>query len=351
MKGNSIYICHTYFQVYITLIKAMIDKQKNDVVICNTIPNSKRLINSIKKSKIFKNVYYYSEVEALQEFMDRKIERKIFRTDQTIKLFEKNANFRLDCYDDIYVYNDWTTVGAYLIDKKLKYHLIEDGINAFYYIKGNFAGKVTFLNPNMKYRVKKIIKRILHIGYDFFGQSKYVIDIEVNDKSKIFIKNKNVKEVPRKQLCNEINNDEKLIIYNIFMDNDLDLSSSKKKILILTQPLFIDKMVSSMNEQLKIYTDIINKYIKKYDVYIKPHPRDTFDYKKINSKVNIIDKDIPIEILNYNNNIKFEKAITITSSSIEMLDFIDEKIVLGFEFLDKIGGKYESSRNSSNKIK
>lgn len=333
MKNKKIYICHTYFQVYITLIKTIIQKNKNDIVICNTIPDSKKLIKSLKKSELFNEIYYYDEVSVLDEFRRQKIERKIFRTNQMINLFEQNAEFDLSSYNHIYIYNDWTTIGAYIMDKKLNYHLIEDGINAFYYLKGNLADKVTFLNPNFKYKIKKIIKKILHIGYDFFGQSKYVIDIEVNDKSKIFIKNDNVIEVPKESLYRKINDKEKLIIYNIFMDGELNLDSNKNKILILTQPLYIDKMVSSMEEQQNIYTNLINEYISDYEVYIKPHPRDTFDYKKINSKIIILGKNIPIEILNYNNKINFKKAITITSSSIESLNFIDEKIVLGFEFL------------------
>ena len=44
---------------------------------------------------------------------------------------------------------------------------------------------------------------------------------------------------------------------------------------------------------------------------------------------------MPIEVLKFNSNIKFDKAVTIVSSSIKSLDFVDEKIEYGFEYLDK----------------
>ncbi len=338
---NSIYVCSTYYQVYVTLVKTIISKQKSDIVICSSIPDCQKLIKNLKKSNLFMSVIYYDEIKISELFNKENIERKIFRKNEMIDLFQKNSDIDFKNYKDIYVYNDWTTIGAYLIDMKIKYHLIEDGLDAFYYIKGNFKYRTTFLNPDFKYRIKKIIKKILHIGYDFFGQSKYVIDIEVNDKSKIFIKNKNVVEVPRKELFSKINEDDKLLIYNIFMNDNIDMTKKGKKILLLTQPLFVDKMVLSMKDQIDIYTQIINDYIKDYDVYIKAHPRDNFDYKKINNKVNIVSKNIPIEILNYNKNVNFDKAITITSSSLEQLNFVKDKIALGFEFL-------ESRRNNEN---
>ena len=332
---KDIYVCGTYFHVLITLIKVMKSENDSSIVITNTIDNSKKIINNLKSSKLFSNIYFYDEIGIRKIFNEENIERKKFRTNQMIRLFENHSNINFNDFNNIYIYNDWTTVGAYLIDSKLKFHLIEDGIDAFYYIKGNFKDRVTFLNPNFKYRIKRIIKKILNIGYDFFGQSKFVIDIEVNDKSKIFIKNKNVIEVKKEFLYNSLTDEEKMKIYELFMSKEIDINSKQQNILLLTQPLYMDKMVECMQDQIDIYNNIINIYIKDYKIYVKPHPRDNFDYKKINKNVIVIDKNMPIEIFKFNKNINFEKAITITSSSIRSLDFAKKKIEYGFEYLDK----------------
>ena len=334
MKKN-IYVCGTYFHLFITFIKVLKSNDENSIVILSTIDEYEKVIKKLKKSSLFKNVYFYDERKISKLFNEQNIETKKFRKNEMINLFNENSNIRFNDYTDIYVYNDWTTIGAYLMDSKIKYHLIEDGIDGFYYLKGNLKHRVTFLNPNFKYRVKRIIKKILNIGYDFFGQSKYVIDIEVNDKSKIFIKNNNVIEVKKEDLYNSLTKEEKLKIYELFMSGEVKIDIKENNVLLLTQPLYIDKMVDFEEDQVEIYSDMINKYIKEYKVYIKPHPRDVMDYKKINKNVVIIDKNMPIEVLKFNSNIKFDKAVTIVSSSIKSLDFVDEKIEYGFEYLDK----------------
>lgn len=119
------------------------------------------------------------------------------------------------------------------------------------------------------------------------------------------------------------------------MSDVVKINPKDDNVLLLTQPLFKDNMVDYMQDQIDIYKDMINKYIKDYKVYIKPHPRDDFDYKKINKDVKIINKNMPIEVLKFNSNIKFKKAVTIVSSSIKSLNFVEEKIEYGFEYLDK----------------
>ncbi len=68
MKQNNIYICHTLYHVYITLIKNIKNPKTSDIVICNSIPNCKNLIAKLKKSKIFNAVYFYNEKDALKKF-------------------------------------------------------------------------------------------------------------------------------------------------------------------------------------------------------------------------------------------------------------------------------------------
>ena len=92
------------------------------------------------------------------------------------------------------------------------------------------------------------------------------------------------------------------------------LKNNSNKILLLTQPLSEDGIVSE-EEKIKMYENIlIEKNIK--EIYIKLHPRERTDYVKNfkNIKVNIIKKDFPAEIL-FLLNINFNKVITLFSTA------------------------------------
>ena len=80
---------------------------------------------------------------------------------------------------------------------------------------------------------------------------------------------------------------------------------------------------------------MIKSYCKEYkNIIIKPHPRDEVEYNFENCIT--IDKAIPIEILNFNKNIKIDKAITVFSTAIDGIDFVKEKINLGFDYIKKV---------------
>ena len=337
---DKVYICHTYYQVYITIVKEIKSKKSSDIILTTSIPNVEILKASLKQSEIFNEIIIFPELELKECFYKERIENKIFRGNKLIKLVEKNFK-NLKSYNNIYIYNDWTVFGCYIMDKKLKYHLIEDGLDGFYYLKGNlnlinkkYFNKIFY--PQLLQKIKKYIKKILNCGYEYFGTSKYAIDIEVNDISKIFIPHNKVIEVPKKGLFENLTIKEKKEIYDIFLNENIDINAKDKKLLLLTQPLFVDRMVSREEYQIQAYIDILNKYGKDYKICIKPHPRDCTDYENLLKKYNItiLNKNMPTEILDYNKDVKFDLGITITSSSIRGMKCIKEKIELGFEYLD-----------------
>lgn len=110
--------------------------------------------------------------------------------------------------------------------------------------------------------------------------------------------------------------------------------------LIITQPFFADAIVKTREEQLEIYKDIIDKYGFNDKIIIKPHPRDDINYEKIIPKSNVIEEIFPIEILNFTN-IKFNKVITVSSTSVNLIYNCNEKIFLGWEWLEEWVKKYE----------
>ena len=333
---KEIYVCATYYHILITIIKALKSKNEISIVIQNTVPDADKFILNLKKAKLFKEIFLYDEVGLVKEYNKQKIEFIYFRKDELIKIVEAGCNIDFTSYDDVYIYNDWTTLGAYFIDKKIKYHLIEDGLDTHHFLKDYFKKvdpynkKKGLKNKIKKYRKKivdKIGRRFFHRGYYFFGKSKYAIDVEVNNKEIVNFNKRKLKEVPRAALFASLTKKD------IFVQKDLKFDEDGKKILILTQPLYKDKLVSSEELQKKIYYDIIDKYYKDYVIYLKPHPRDLVTYK-VKKDIFIIDKNIPTEVLNFNDNFKFSKAITISSGGLNAIRS-DEKMQLGLDYLNK----------------
>lgn len=105
-----------------------------------------------------------------------------------------------------------------------------------------------------------------------------------------------------------------LSIFNIEIEELEVLKNSINKVLLLTQPLSEDGIMSE-EEKISIYKNILQERNIK-EVYIKIHPRERTDYIKElqNIKVHIIKKDFPVEIL-FLLNVNFIKIITIFSTA------------------------------------
>lgn len=118
---------------------------------------------------------------------------------------------------------------------------------------------------------------------------------------------------------NDIPYDKLIRILNIFDLSEEDIKILKeKKIIVLTQPFSTDRVISEM-EQKQIYEDMLSNY-NYNDVVIKTHPRDTFDYRKYFKDVYVIDKPIPMQLLDILN-IVFQEAATVCSSAVTSIPY------------------------------
>ena len=75
------------------------------------------------------------------------------------------------------------------------------------------------------------------------------------------------------------------------------MTFKKELALILTQPLSETEYNISLDEELSIYKNMIEK-CKDKTIILKPHPRDLKNYEKIFPNVDVIDRFFPIELLN-----------------------------------------------------
>lgn len=322
---KKLYICNTYYHVFISLIKAIKDNNKSDIMITsdgmnNSLFSNNDLINNLEESKIFEKIILFNY--SAQETKSRNIIIKIFNRNYLAKKIIKSNRYNFDEYDEINIFFERCLIGYIIRKERLYYNLIEDGTD--YFINN-------YNRTHTKSRIKKILKKMLN--YDEIGESKFVKSIEVNNAKGVVIQNKKIIEVPKQKLIENLSKEEKQIIFNVFL-KEFKILKNGNLTLIITQPLSEDKIVKFEKDKILLYRKIIIEYADNDNIIIKTHPRETTNYKAYFPNAYIIDDPFPIEILEFKDDIKFDKIITISSTSISLLNNSNEKIFLGWEWLD-----------------
>lgn len=312
------YICTTPYQLLLTILK--IEDDKSELVLLEGTTD-KEIISNLSREKIFKkidtlNMYIFDEIKRYIT-NKREIARFITRFKET---------------DDIYIYNDHIPVGWVLDKHKIRYNLIEDGYNFFSYKYTDFRNRVFTKKATIR-DYKDLLKHLFFLrrtkgpGFGKYCQSIEVNDISVVPKDERYHK---FKEVPRKDLFNNISEERKQLILRVFGVEELS-GVTDKSVLILTQPLSIDGLMNSDDKQYGFYKKICDKYLSEgYEVYLKPHPRDAVTYEKMNG-VNLIAQSVPMELIEMVSDVKFERIITHSSTAINFLTCGKEKEVF-FDF-------------------
>lgn len=305
---EKLYIINTQYQLLITLLK--VQKGGLDTIAVVNKVLDKHIEDTLSRERIVKDIIYVNE--------------EIFAINGS-KIGRKNIKIMLQKFDEIYIFIDHFTLGAYINKYKMPYHVIEDGYNFFSYTYRDFRDKV-FTRQATKQDYKELIKHLLICRKSKPGFGKYCQSIEVNDKS-ILSKDKRYlkyKEVPRKELFESMSKERKEMILRVFGVEKLE-TVKRRSTLILTQPLFIDGIMKNEDNQFNFYRKISDKYKSEgYEVYIKPHPRDNICYKNIQG-IKLIDASVPIELIELVSKVEFEKIITHSSTSIDFLSCGKEK--------------------------
>lgn len=157
--------------------------------------------------------------------------------------------------------------------------------------------------------------------YEGFGTHKNIKKVYLTKKEvPEIIKNK-VEVINMQKIWQELNENEKNEILEIFNINLDGIDFNNESVLILTEPLTEENFIT-LEEELAIYKDIIEKFNEK-NIIIKPHPRDSKNYCEIFPNTAIIDKYFPIELLNL---IGIEPNIACSMVSTALLNFKKSKI-------------------------
>lgn len=339
-----IYVCHTYYHVYITILKEFAlpkeQRGKATLVLSSLSTNFGKLKERIEQIGIFEAVVPFEE-KRFSEFPEldkykknygniviNMLSRIIF-TKKFSKLEEQFVTINYRDYKDIYVFCDLDPIGFYLSGHHIYFHAVEDGYNTM----ADSMGMVRD-NPNF-FKLKAFLSDKLNLIYVQNGFNKYCLDMEVNDISAIGIKCKKFVEVPRKNLEALITPENRKLLLKAFVD-DVDrlektldiLSNSERSILLLTEHL------CDLKTREKIFRDLISQFESEGTIFIKPHPRDDLDYLTVFHDVNSFDALIPMEILGLLPEFHFNKAVSVFTP-LEHINFADEKVKMGSNFMDK----------------
>lgn len=343
MKAR-IYVCHTYYHVYVTFLKELklpLEKRGQATLVLSKMScNFEKLKERVESTGLFEQVLEFDEQneknfpelakyrQGAGNFVGNLIKRIQF-TKRYAKLQEPYIPVDFKEYKDIYVYCDSDPIGYYLNQNRIYYHALEDGLNclknfdaARYDNRGHFGLKV-------------FLSRKWNLIFVQNGYGKYCLDMEVNDISAIQYPCPQYIEEPRQALVDRLTESDKQLILKAFIRDKETLerqiaesSGVKDKILILTDPL------CTLDVRERIFKDIIEQFKSEGQIFIKPHPRDELDYRKLFGEYPQFDATVPMELLNFFPGLRFKKAVAVLTE-IKAIQFAETIVRLGEDFMDK----------------
>lgn len=337
-----IYVCHTYYHVYVTFLKEFAlplqERGKATVLLSRMSTDFEALGERLKQSGVFETVMEFDErrftdfeeLVALHRdrgSMLRNMWARIRFTKRYAQLEEPYIPVDFRQYGQVYVFCDSDPVGYYLNYKHIPYHALEDGLNC---LKLFDAARV----DNRGCFWLKALLASLNLIFIQNGYSRYCVDMEINDRSGLRYDCKKYKVVPRSGLEERLTQEEKRILVAAFLENAGELrgllaeESGKQNVLLLTEKLCSEEV------RARMMSDIINTYAADARVWIKPHPMDKLDYGRLFPDCLVLQGRFPLEVLKHVEGVHFAKVVAILTQAVDSIDYADEKIFLGQDFLD-----------------
>lgn len=344
MPSKRVYICHTYYHVYVTFLKELNlpgeERGNADLILSRMSINFENLKARVESTGLFGQVVEFDEKRAdffpeLERFKkDRgnivlNMYGRIRFTRAFARLLAPYVPVDLRKYQDIYVYCDSDPIGYYLNQNRIPYHALEDGLNC---LKNYDSAR--YDNRGM-FGVKAFMSEKLNLIFIQNGYGKYCLDMEVNDTSLLKYKHPKYRQQSRQELVERLGQEDKELILQAFIRDRKRLQEQIQesgkagdKILILTDPL------CSLDVREQIFRDIIAMYEKEGTIFLKPHPRDELDYRRLFADYPQFDATVPMEMLNFFPGLRFRKVVAVLTE-VKAIRFADEVVRLGEDFMDR----------------
>ena len=326
---TELYACSSYYQIMIALMKAINQGIRIDLVLEeHGIETAAELSSRIKSAlpEYVNQIFVCPTSEEVDPYEQKETAGDPELSQKLVQYVESvfgKIRPMID-YEKINVFWDLGYVGTYMNIRGVKYTLLEDSLNSYKVIKEN--------RPNYQYIFDEK-ERAQHIGVVPFGYSPYCKEVEVNDIDGIQIPSEKVMECSREEMIRSLTEEQKKMIYKAFVSGDFHIAG--KSILILTEPFFVTGRLPDEESQVELYKELISRFAQNGNVIIKAHPRDNLDYQKYFPEVVVLEKNMPMEVLNFNSDITFDTAVTVSSSVINGLNCVENKVMLGADYLKK----------------
>lgn len=328
--NRCVYIVSTYYHALVSSAKQIVSRRDADIIVTGYIPDGESLSLRLDNSGLFTRTYY---IRSVVEYQARS------RLDYYFNQHRKNSRLVsgqlpvvLKSYDEIYIYHDDTWVARYLKDSRIKYHLIEDALNSLESIgASNFS--YMLINSRLKCR----LKRMFHIGYLYCGTDRNTLTVEVNDARGVHIPNMcaQLVELPRERLFSSLSDGDVELLEKIFPVSVGQIPENS--VLLLTQALKEYNVVSGDSQQLRIYRALADRFVGKGEtLVIKPHPRDTADYSAEFPDAVVLDKNMPVEMLELKRQVHFRTAFALDFSTVSRLKCADSMTIVSREFINEV---------------
>ena len=368
--NKRIYVCHTYYHVYISCLKELRaehpDRGHATLLLSLISTDFGDLKTRLTASGLFAEVHEFDEKNhdffpELQKYRAKRgnvLRHMINRIIFCKKLGKAQipylpVDFR--AYSDIYVYCDSDPIGYYLNYAKIPYHALEDGLDCLANFDAARVDNRGFFGIKTWMSGKNLI--FIQNGY-----GKYCLDMEVNDISVIKYPGPHYIAVSRNELAAGLDEAAKGMLCDIFI---ADMAQLRQKlaayagptVLLLTQPL------CDIETRKRIFTDAIDQYGQPSPVtpapphndtdqtaaateapnpatedpaparvIIKPHPMDELDYPALFPKHVVLDGKFPMEILNFIPGLYFDRVVAVFTVPTS-LQQVGEAIYLGSDFI------------------
>jgi len=342
-KWPRIYVCHTYYHVYVTFLKELKlprEKQGQATLVLSFMSNNfEELGSRVESTGLFRQVIEFDEKR--EDFFPElakwrkgtggflgNLYCRIRFTKRYAQLEAPYVPVDFREYEDVYVYCDSDPIGYYLNMNRIYYHALEDGLNC---LKNFDAARY---DNRGHFKLKVFFSMYLNLIFIQNGYGKYCLDMEVNDISAIRYPCPRYIEEPRQALADRLTEEDRQLILKAFIRDKERLERQiaesggvGDKILILTDPL------CTLDVRERIFRDIIERFEPEGTIFLKPHPRDELDYRKLFPQYPQFDATVPMEMLNFFPGLRFKKVVAVLTE-VKAIQFADAVVRLGESFMD-----------------
>lgn len=333
---SKVFVCQTVFHLLVAILKAMRDSDNSILLVSDKLSFNYEIIKPY-----FNNIITYPKSSIDEKWLTfrHKYSHYIFKYKSKVRqLVKEECQYIIDwsCFKDcdLILFNDGTPFVIYLMlyGQVNSVTLVEDG-EAIY--------------SNLKHNIAYLVKRL--IGYPvLLGNSKYVTNVMVRFPERL------PKTVRKKSsrlhfdnMLDTVGNANKQKLFEFFELDNAIVKDANNAVLLITQPLSEDGIVSE-EYKLFLYREIIDKYGDGI-VYIKPHPRESTDYKSIWKNLKILSNIPPAELFTLTG-VSFNKVVTLFSSAIHCIP-AKEKIFLGVNYDKRVAQGWKSNVGVKNVVK